>query len=301
MTEPRLRIRVLGSAAGGGLPQWNCGCTNCMRARWGEIPSRTQSSIAVSVDGRSWAIANASPDLRQQIADAPVLWPSGARESPIQAVLLTNGEIDHVAGLLTLREKTPFAVHATAEIHRMLSTNRIFDALDPAVVSRPAEALGVPFALLPGLEAELFAVPGKAPLHVEEDTARGDLEDEQTVGVAFSDGMRQVFYVPGCARLTPDLVERFAAAELVLFDGTLWADDEMIGTGLGEKTTRRLSHMPMAGPEGSLAAFAEIPVGRKVFVHMNSSNPVLDPESPQRRTVEGAGWTVAEDGMELYP
>lgn len=292
-----MRAIVLGSAAGGGLPQWNCGCRNCALARAGDIPAATQSSIAVSADGRSWAVLNASPDIRSQLAATPALHPRGPRETPLEAVLLTNGDIDHVAGLLGLREKQPFVLHATAEILDVLSANPVFEALDGTLVGRRAQALDAPFELLPGLTAELFAVPGKVPLYLEGEAVVTDLEGEQTVGVRLEAGRGAIFYIPGCAAVTPSLAERIAGARAVFFDGTLWEDDEMIRAGLGAKTGRRMGHVSMNGPAGAIAAFAALGVGRKVFVHMNNSNPVWRP-GPERAAAEAAGWEIAFDGME---
>jgi pyrroloquinoline quinone biosynthesis protein B len=292
-------IRILGAAAGGGLPQWNCGCANCSSARAGRIPPMTQSSIAASADGSTWAIVNASPDIRAQLAATPALHPTGPRNVPLASVLLTNGDIDHVAGLLTLREKQPFALYATAEIHRVLEADPIFRALDPALVDRRPVTLEEPVALAPGLEARLFAVPGKVPLYLEGETVETDLEGEQTVGVELATPSTRAFYIPGCARLTGRLADRLAGAPLLLFDGTLWDDDEMIRTGLGAKTGRRMGHMSIAGEDGSLAAFAGLDIARRVFVHLNNSNPAVDPGSPQAAEARAAGWEIAHDGMEI--
>ncbi|OYX40697.1 MAG: pyrroloquinoline quinone biosynthesis protein PqqB [Rhodobacterales bacterium 32-67-9] len=294
-----LRARILGAAAGGGLPQWNCGCVNCRLARAGAIPAQTQSSLACTADDRTWVILNASPDIRQQIAAALPLHPTGLRESPVRAVLVTNGDIDHVAGLLTLREKRPFALYATREIHEVIAANPIFAALDPAIVERIAVRLDTPVEIVPGLTAELFPVPGKVPLYLEGDEVQTDLEGEQTVGVHLSSAKRNAVYIPGCATVTEALRARLSGADLVFFDGTLWQDDEMIRAGLGQKTGRRMGHISMSGPDGSIAAFEGLPVGRKVFIHMNNTNPVLRPEAPERRIAEAAGWTIGQDGMEF--
>lgn len=295
-----MRAIVLGAAAGGGLPQWNCGCLNCGLARAGEIPGASQSSLAVSADGVDWAILNASPDIRNQLAATPALRPRALRDSPVKAVLLTNGDIDHVAGLLGLREKQGLSLHATAEILDVLAGNPVFAALDPALVTRRAQTLDRPFALLPGLTAELFAVPGKVPLYLEGATVATDLEGEQTVGVRLESDAGVAYYVPGCAAVTPALAERLRGAGLVFFDGTLWEDDEMIRAGLGAKTGRRMGHISMNGPEGSIAAFDRLGVRRKVFVHMNNSNPVWR-AGPERAAAEAAGWEIARDGMEVTP
>lgn len=293
------RAQILGAAAGGGLPQWNCGCENCVLARAGEIPSQTQSSLALSVNGADWAILNASPDIREQMRCTPALHPTDLRRSPLRAVLLTNGDIDHIAGLLTLREQQEFTLFATAEIHRVLAENPVFAALNPQFVRRAEIALNDPFEILPGLTATLFPVPGKVPLFLEGAEVQTDLEGEQTVGVHLSAGGKNAFYIPGCAALRDDLAARLDGADAVFFDGTLWQDDEMVRAGLSQKTGRRMGHMSMSGTDGSIAAFSRIAVKQKVFVHMNNTNPVFRPTSPQRAQAEAAGWTVACDGMEL--
>lgn len=293
------RALVLGAAAGGGLPQWNCGCRNCNLARKGEIPSQTQSSIAVSNDGEHWAILNASPDIRSQIAANPDLHPTNLRTSPIRAVLLTNGDIDHVAGLLTLREQQPFDLFATAGIHGILADNPVFHAVNPDVVPRRTIALDTPFELLPGLGATLFSVPGKVPLYNEGDVVETDLEGEQTVGVELTAHGRRILHIPGCARVTKALAARIDGADMLLFDGTLWRDDEMMIEGLSQKTGRRMGHISMSGQEGSIAALSDLAIGRRIFIHMNNTNPVLRPGSDERKIAEAQGWTIAEDGMEL--
>jgi pyrroloquinoline quinone biosynthesis protein B len=293
-----LRVRVLGAGAGGGLPQWNCGCANCAAARAGRIPAMTQSSIAASADGAAWALINASPDLRAQLAAAPPLQPTGPRAVPLRSVLLTNADIDHVAGLLTLREKQPFTLHATAAVLAILAANPVFGALDPGLVPRRAVALEETVTLAPGLAARLFAAPGKVPLYLEADGAL-EREGEETVGVELMAGGVRAVYLPGCARMTPALAGRLAGAPLALVDGTLWEDDEMIRLGLGAKTGRRMGHMPIAGPGGALEEFAGLGVARKVFVHLNNSNPAVDPASPEAAAARAAGWEIAHDGMEI--
>lgn len=299
MTALKFRARILGAAAGGGLPQWNCGCENCELARRGEIPAQTQSSIAVSADGKRWAVLNASPDIREQIARTEVLHPTGLRTTPLHAVLVTNGDIDHVAGLLTLREQQPFDLFATPEIHRVLAENPMFSALKDGIVIRQRMALEEEREIVPGLWARLFAVPGKVPLYLEGEDVQTDLEGEQTVGVHMRVGEDDIFCIPGCAAMTDGLRARLQGAAMVFFDGTLWRDDEMVTAGLSQKTGRRMGHMSMSGDEGSIAAFSGIVVPHKIFVHMNNTNPVLRPSSDERRAVEAAGWTVAEDGMAL--
>ena len=293
------RAHILGAAAGGGLPQWNCGCENCNLARAGEIPAQTQSSVAFSSNGNDWAIINASPDIRDQMARSMALHPTGLRRSPVKSVLLTNGDIDHVAGLLTLREQQAFTLFATAEIHQVIADNPIFSALNSDFVTRTSIMLDEPFELVSGITARLIAVPGKVPLYLEGETVQTDLVGEQTVGVQLEASGKRVFYIPGCAALPHDLQARIGGADMVMFDGTLWQDDEMVRAGLSQKTGRRMGHMSMSGPEGSIAAFEGVEVGQKIFVHMNNTNPVLRPGSSEKTHVEQAGWIVAQDGMEF--
>ncbi|WP_422002860.1 pyrroloquinoline quinone biosynthesis protein PqqB [Roseovarius mucosus] len=290
---------ILGAAAGGGLPQWNCGCENCNLARDGKIPASTQSSLAVTTDGVRWVILNASPDIRAQLAANPALHPRSLRDTPIAGVLLTNGDIDHVAGLLSLREQQPFTLYATGEIHGVLADNPLMQAVDPARVPRVAIALNQPVPLLPGLTATLFAVPGKVPLYLEGETVQTDLEGEQTTGVHLEAEGRNIFYIPGCAAVTDRLAARLRGADMVFFDGTLWRDDEMITMGLSQKTGRRMGHISMSGSDGSIAALRDLGIGRKIYVHMNNSNPVLRPDASERAEAESAGWTIGQDGMEI--
>ena len=307
-----LRVLVLGAAAGGGFPQWNSNNDASRRARAGDPAARpaSQSSIAVTADGERWVLFNASPDLRQQINDNPQLHPrDGVRHSPISAVVLTNGDVDHVAGLLTLRESHPLAVYGTGRVLEVLARNSIFNVLNPAFVDRRQIALGEAFEPATkdgegtGLQIEPFAVPGKVALYLE-DASAGDnfgTVAEDTIGLRISDrnGAACFYYVPGCAVLPPDLGDRLHGAPLVLFDGTLWRDDEMLVQKAGVKTGQRMGHLSMAGPEGTIAAFASLGIKRKVFVHINNTNPVLLADSPEREEAEASGWEVAHDGMEI--
>jgi pyrroloquinoline quinone biosynthesis protein B len=297
-------VRILGSAAGGGYPQWNCRCPVCALAWDGDarVVRRTQSSIAVRGREGAWALVNASPDIRQQLLDSPPLQPRrGSRDSPVAAIVLTNADIDHVAGLLGLRERWPLRLFATRPVLTAIAENPIFRALDETLVERREIALGVPFRPVPDVEMELFPVPGKAPLWDEGEDVKTDIEDGRTVGVALRGvgGEAWGHYVPGCAGVTDALRRRLAGTSLLLFDGTLHADDEMIRLGLGPKTGRRMGHIPIGGPDGSLAALAGCAIARKAYVHINNSNPLLVSGSPERREVEAAGWLVAEDGMEF--
>jgi pyrroloquinoline quinone biosynthesis protein B len=306
-------IKVLGSAAGGGFPQLNCNCRNCAGVRLGKpgLRPRLQSSLAVSSDGESWALLNASPDLRQQIAATPALAPrgqAGSRNSPIKSVLPTSGDVDHIAGLLSLREGFAFTLYATERVLGALLANSIFDVLDRRLVPRVPISAGRPVELAHlgmrlGLTIEAFPVPGKVALYLEDPAAGHSLgtREGDTIGLAISDIATGAafIYVPGCAAMDESLAKRLRGAALVLFDGTLYADDEMIIQGLSAKTGKRMGHISMSGREGSLAAFRALDVKRRIFVHINNSNPVLHEGSPERAAVERAGWEVAFDGMEI--
>jgi pyrroloquinoline quinone biosynthesis protein B len=303
-SSPKLRALVLGSGAGGGVPQWNCGCRVCRLAWEGDsrVKPRTQSSLGVSADGESWLLLNASIDLRQQILATPALRPKReGRHSPIAAVLLTNAEVDQAAGLLALRERQPFTIFGTSATLDTIGANRIFDVVDRDIVSRWAVKLGEPFEPLPGLQLELFPVPGKVPLWLEENEVETDALGEGTVGVAVEAAGRKLVYAPGCARMTQSLKDRFAEADVLFFDGTLFADDEMILNGLGDKTGRRMGHMPVSGPGGTLEELSGHTHVRRILIHINNSNPILIEGSPEEAKVKAAGWEVAFDGMEVTP
>ncbi|MBB4591914.1 pyrroloquinoline quinone biosynthesis protein PqqB [Xanthomonas cannabis] len=297
-----MRIIVLGSAAGGGHPQWNCHTPASQRA-WQQADGaqrRTQASIAVSADGQRWVLINAAPDFRQQILATPALWPQqGLRHSPIEAVLLTSGEIDHIAGLLSMRESQPFSLHASRRVLDLLAQNPIFDAVNPHYVTRTPFALDTPLPLL-GLQLTPFSVPGKVPLFMESRSG-GDLagSNEETLGLTIDDGRHRVHYIPGCAAMTDALRARLQGAELVFFDGTLWRDDEMVQLGVSQKTGQRMGHLSIDGPAGTIAAFEALNVARKIFIHINTTNPVLDIHSPEYASARASGWDVAHDGLEI--
>jgi pyrroloquinoline quinone biosynthesis protein B len=297
----RLTAIVLGAAAGGGFPQWNCRCAVCRLAWAGDprVRARTQASLAVSADQRGWVLLNASPDLRAQIATNGVLQPQQQpRGSPIVAVVLTGAEVDQVAGLLTLRERQSFALYATDDTLATVTANPIFGVLAPDVVCRKPVALGQRFMAAPDMQMELFAVPGKLPLYLEGDNPALAIEGEANVGIEVRADGKRLVYVPGAAAITQDLKQRLAGADAILFDGTLFADDEMIRAGTGSKTGRRMGHIPIDGNDGTLVALTEVAT-RRVFTHINNTNPILIAGSPERQKVEAAGWEIAEDGLEI--
>jgi pyrroloquinoline quinone biosynthesis protein B len=296
----QLTATVLGSAAGGGFPQWNCRCAVCRLAWEGDprVTPRTQASLAVSAGGEHWTLLNAAPDLRAQLAATPALHPRSLSDSPIAAVALTGGEIDQTAGLLNLRERQPFTLFATDDTHAALADNPMFGALATDVVTRRAIAPGTPFLLPGGLSAELFMVAGKVPLYLEKGSVQTSVESGSNVGVEIKSERTTLVFVPGAAAVTPGLHERLARADVILFDGTLFTDDEMIASGTGEKTGRRMGHMPIDGADGSLAALKGLGK-RRIYIHINNTNPILIDGSPERRRVESAGFEVAADGLEI--
>jgi pyrroloquinoline quinone biosynthesis protein B len=297
----RLTAIVLGSAAGGGVPQWNCSCPVCRLAWEGDarVRPRTQSGLAVTADGHNWILINASPDLGQQIRQSKGLQPrSGVRGSPIKAVVLTGAEIDQIAGLLTLRERERVVIHASAAVLAILAENPIFNGLAPELVTRSIADSSVPVALPGGLQAELFPVPGKPPLYIENvQPTQGGLE-ETNAGVELCTGGTCLIYVPGAAAISPPVRERLARADVILFDGTFFRDDEMERQGTGTKTAFAMGHMPISGEGGSLAILQGIGA-RRIYVHINNTNPVLIHGTPERAEVEQHGWEIAEDGMEI--
>jgi pyrroloquinoline quinone biosynthesis protein B len=305
-----LEAVVLGSAAGGGFPQWNSNAPACRRAREGSADAlpRTQASLAVSGNGRDWFVLNASPDLRLQIEATCALHPrEGLRSSPISGVAVTGGDVDVVAGLLHLRERHRFTVYAPSRVLAVIAANPIFRVLAPDCVRQielsleervdPAGASGAS-----GLALVAFAVPAKVPLYLEtagEDPVIGEEGDAVGLEIIDTEAGKSLFFVPGCAAMTEGLRRRLAGAELVFFDGTLWQDDEMIRLGVGNKTGRRMGHMSMSGDAGTIAAFRDLGVQRRIFIHINNSNPVLLEDSTERRLAEEAGWEIAYDGMEV--
>ena len=301
---------VLGSAAGGGFPQWNSNAPACRRARRGdpEARVRSQASLAVSSNNKDWVLLNASPDLRLQIEAAPQLYPcKGLRSSPITGVVLTGGDVDAIAGLLHLRERHRFNIYAPSRVLAIIAANPIFDVLAPDFVRRIELPLDERMELAgasgaSGLAVIPFAVPGKLPLYLE--TAGQDpglSEEGDAVGLEIIETAtgKSFFFVPGCAAITEQLRARLAGSALVFFDGTLWSDDEMIRLAVGSKTGKRMGHMSMSGEDGTIAAFHDLGVVRRIFIHINNSNPVLLDDSPERHIANAAGWEIAYDGMEV--
>jgi pyrroloquinoline quinone biosynthesis protein B len=304
------RVVVLGAAAGGGVPQWNCGCRVCLTARADPNLGRTQASIAVSADGDHWFLINASPDLRQQLIATPQLHPKPGklRHSPISGVILTNGEVDAIAGLLSMREGSPFTVYAHEKVLSILRANSIFNVLNENNVRRRPIELdrafepALPDGAPSGIEILPFAVPGKSAWYLEGRAHPGGNDGAgDTLGLRIRDkeSAKYFYFIAACAGVTDDLKSRLAGAPLVFFDGTVWRDDELIAAGLGSKTGQGMGHIAMSGDNGAITALAGLDIGQKMFLHINNSNPALLPASPEREIAEQAGWQMPADGTEI--
>jgi pyrroloquinoline quinone biosynthesis protein B len=306
-----LRVVVLGAAAGGGVPQWNCGCPVCRKSRTThpELLS-TQASIAISADAEHWFLINASPDLRQQLIATPQLHPKAGklRHSPISGVVLTNGEIDAVAGLLSMREGSPFAIYAHAKVLSILKANSIFNVLNEKNVQRqPIEVDKAFEPALPdgspsGMEILPFAVSGKSAWYLEGKSHPGGADGAgDTLGLRIADKAtdKYFYFLAACAGVTDELKSRIAGAPLIFFDGTVWRDDELIAAGLGNKTGQAMGHIAMSGDSGAIAALAGLDIDRKLFLHINNSNPALLHDSDERKIAERAGWQIPADGTEI--
>ena len=291
-------LRVLGSAAGGGSPQWNCGCPVCAAVRSRPQLARTQSSVAVSADGRRWFLINASPDVRAQIEAFPGLHPHGDRTTPLQAVLLTDAELDHTLGLLLLREADGLRLYTTPAVHKTLCDGsgvlRTLERYCP--IEWQAVVPGADMPLADGLSCRAFDVPT-----TKRDRFGTGTDHGRVVGYRLTDqrGGGTLVYLPGVQALTPALRAEIEGCDCLLIDGTCWRDDELIRLGLASKTAREMGHLPISGPDGSLAQVRSLDVGRTIFVHMNNTNPILLEDTPERRVLADSGMEVAMDGLEV--
>ncbi|HEU0028655.1 MAG TPA: pyrroloquinoline quinone biosynthesis protein PqqB [Ktedonobacterales bacterium] len=292
--------RVLGAAAGGGFPQWNCDCPQCRAVRDRSRPCqpRTQSSVAVSADYQRWFLLNASPDLRAQIESFPALRPHAVRDTPLRAVLLTDAELDHTLGLLLLREAGHVAVHATPAVYETLSTGAsLLQTLSAyAHVEWRPVAPGVEVSLADGLSYRAFQVP--TTKRARFGSGQGEAG---VVGYRVTNGHtgRALVYLPGAQTLTAPVRAQLEGCACLLFDGTCWQDDELIRLGVAAKTSREMGHLPISGADGSLEQLAPLPIERKIYIHINNTNPILLEDAPERRIVEERGFEVAADGLEL--
>jgi pyrroloquinoline quinone biosynthesis protein B len=316
-----VRIEILGSAAGGGFPQWNCDCRNCHALRAGALQgkARTQTQVAVSnsSSGTSWILLNASPDLRLQIEATPCLHPgpgsSGNKNVPrgssISSVLLTSGDIDQIAGLLSLRELQPFRIYCTASLRRILQEdNSVFAMLNRVHDQVSWKDIGASdnFSFSAaggeelGLSCTVFSIGCRYPPYVSQQRAGQLKPEEASLGVMLkSDSGGRLAYMPAVPVIDQSMVERLESADLVLFDGTFWSDDELIQVQGSGARAREMGHVPVSGADGSLCALAGLKRPRKIFIHVNNTNPMLDEAGPEHRAVREAGWEIAEDGWSL--
>jgi pyrroloquinoline quinone biosynthesis protein B len=298
-----VQVILLGTAAGGGFPQWNCWCPTCRTARRepARAHPRSQSSAAVSADGRRWFLLNASPDVHAQLARLPGTEPAGMRHQPVEGVVLTDAELDHSLGVVLLREGRYLQVYATPAVQHMLEHDSRLLPVTRAFAEVRLESLAIAGATAlvyrdgcpAGLTVTAFPVPADPPRFASQELAGHTVgllvRDETTGGVCA--------FVPGCGGIDRALLDRLAAAELVLFDGTFWTDDELITLGIGERTARQMDHLPVSGPDGSLERLATLPGRHKVYTHINNTNPMLVEDSPQRLLVQRLGLAVGADGM----
>jgi len=304
-----MHVRVLGSAAGGGFPQWNCGCNNCRNVRAGAagLQARTQESVAVSADGDSWFLLNASPEIRAQIESFSGLHPRAPRDSPINGIVLTNGDLDHCLGLLSLRESYPLRLYTTRSVEAgFREGNSLFRTLQrfPEQLQFEALEIGEPHVLRSangqpsGLVVTAISVPGKLPIHLER---HATASPEDNIGLLIHESARgrTLAYFPAVAGPNAALTAAVSSADAVFFDGTFWSSDELPGQGLGEKRAEDMAHWPVGGAAGSALFLAELPASRRVLIHINNTNPILEPESEQALQLKAAGLEIAYDGMEV--
>ena len=300
-------VRVLGSAAGGGFPQWNCTCPPCRAVRTGSRPCvpRSQSSIAVSFDRAQWFLFNASPDIQSQIESFPDLHPEDGRVVRLQAVLLTDAELDHTLGLLLMREGRGLEVHATESVHETLTTGsgvlRTLEAYCPVKWQPVMPGAEVPLGNgSSGLSYRAFDVPTDKRMRFPNPSTHAATHG-RVVGYRVTDTSngRSVVYLPCVQQLTPEVLDELADCTALLVDGTCWREDEMTSLGLACKTSRDMGHVPIDGPGGSLELLSPLPIDRKVYIHINNTNPILFEDSPERRVLDRHGMEVAADGLEL--
>lgn len=306
-----MRIEILGSAAGGGFPQWNCACPNCrsLRAETFRGKRRTQTQVAVSGGGGTWFLLNASPDLRLQIEATPALHPkNGIRNSPVAGIILTSADLDQVAGLLSLRELQPFRIYCTPSLRRILQEDNVmFGMLNrvPNQVVWTEVKAGESFPLTAvtgedsGLRCETFSLGARYPVYLGE-RAKRLVPEEALLGLMVTSASEQrLAYLPAAPAIDAPLVQRMENADLLLFDGTFWSDDELIRVQGSGATAREMGHVPVSSPAGSLKRLAGLRKPRKIFIHVNNTNPMLDESSSAYREVRAAGWEIAEDGWHL--
>jgi len=310
-----MRVKILGSAAGGAFPQWNCACPNCRAVRAGTLigKARSQTQVAVSADSRSWFLLGASPDLRAQIEADPELHPreagQGSRHSPVVGAVLANADIDHVLGLLLLRELQPVRVHATVPIRQiLLEDNSMFTMLQrtPGQLSWTEFVPGETFALQhpsgesSGMRCRALSLHPHYPEYVSKKRKSGLAPGEASLGLMIeSPSGRRLAFLPAVPEITETLLGELGSVDVLLFDGTFWSDDELIRIQGDGKTAREMGHLPVSGNDGSLRRLAQLRPARKIYIHINNTNPMLNEAGPEYHQVRSSGWEVAEDGWQF--
>ena len=299
-----LELIVLGAAAGGGLPQWNCAGGQSKTVWFKSRPAQTQASVAVGSAKNGYVVINASPDLRHQILATRQLHPTeevgrSVRNTPIKAVIVTNADVDNIAGLLNLREKQKFKLFGPEKVLEVINKNSIFSVLDPVCVKKHPLETGQVVSPIPDLQIELFHVPGKAPLYLERSLGIESGNFGFTSGVEVRTKQSTTLIISSCAYLDDPLKERIARATNLLFDGTVFENNEMEEQGLGKKTGSRMGHLPISGTNGPLEQLAPYQLNRKIFFHINNSNPIWDHSSEAFATIQKAGWETSYDSMVL--
>ena len=309
-----MQIKILGSAAGGGFPQWNCACHNCSGLRSGSIQAsaRTQTQLAFSPDGVVWFLLGASPDLRPQILAAPQLAPPAGEPTgtPIGGIFLPSADVDSLMGLLHLREFQSFFVFATPAIQKIVqSENRIFDVLhraEPPVqwqLLSPGGRLACRFGEDPSAPPTFICSPisvgGSFPDYISTELGRSLASPESVIALRFEQGAKSFFFAPSLPDISGEWLKAAASSSVALLDGTFWSDDELLSTGRAHKTAREMGHVPLSGRDGLLAQFPTDSAARKILIHINNTNPILDENSAEHRAVRDAGFEIAYDGMEF--
>ncbi|MAZ44523.1 MAG: pyrroloquinoline quinone biosynthesis protein B [Legionellales bacterium] len=296
LKSPRLRIVLLGSAAGGGFPQWNCHCDSCQLAWSNKVKPQTQCSVAFTTDDVHWHLINASPDIRQQILNHPFLHPREHRHSPIKSFWLSCADIDTTSGLFQVREQTPFNIYGSKEVIQSIQRNPYYDAFNTDLVKsylvKPGEK-----TILETTKIVSIAVPGKVPLYEESSNAASNTLNNLAFLISHVDGKDKALICPGAAKVTPELIKIASQCKLVLFDGTLYSNTELINQSLRDRLGEQMAHVAMGDENGTLAAFREIK-SEKVYIHVNNSNPVWNPLSDAAQLVSEHGWKLGQDGME---
>lgn len=307
-----MRIKILGSAAGGAFPQWNCACPNCRSLRAGTFQgkARSQTQVAISTDNRSWFLLGASPDLRYQIESTPELQPqNGIRQSPIAGAVLANADIDHVLGLLLLRELQPLRIHGTASTRRILREDNSMFAMLQRITNQASWTDFVPgetFSLKDssekdsGIRVRALSLAQHFPAYVSTDRQQLLKAEESSLGfIIESPTGKRLACMPAVPDIGGELIKEFDNADVLLLDGTFWSDDELIRIQGSGQTARQMGHVPVSGPEGTLVRLAHLRRPRKIYLHINNTNPMLNEAGPEYLQVRDAGWEIAEDGWQF--